>query len=319
MAQKISSPARDEVPCPFCGLACDDLRIDARRLEVLANGCELSRKSFAALNLSQSSTPRIAGKAATLEQAVARAARLLQQARQPVFSGLATDVAGMRALLSLADRCGAVLDHMHSGPLLRNLLVLQDSGWLTTTLSEVKNRADLLILAGTDAVSRFPRFFERYVWNRDSMFDRGAQEIVYLGRGLDTQAGMAPDGRKPTRIDCDIARIGELASALRALIAGRTLQAGIIAGVPLADLQKLALRMQQARYGVLVWASADFNFDHAELAVQSLCELVKDLNHTTRFSGFPLGGDEGGMTASQVCAWQSGYPGRIGFGRPSRI
>ncbi|HVS26728.1 MAG TPA: formylmethanofuran dehydrogenase subunit B [Burkholderiales bacterium] len=314
MMQKTSSAVRDEVPCPFCGLACDDLRIDVRRLDVLANGCELSRASFALFNTPKTAAPRIAGKTATLAETAAEAARLLRPSRQPLFGGLGTDVAGMRALLQLADRCGAVVDHMDSAFLMRNVLALQDSGWLTTTLSEIKNRADLLILAGTDVVSRFPRFFERYVWNRDSLFEHGKREIVYLGRGLNVQAGVSPDGRKPEVIDCDVARLGEFAGALRALVAGKTLQAGKIADVPPVELQKLASRMQNARYGVLVWSAADFDFPHAELAVQSLCELIKDLNRATRFSGFPLGGNEGGMTASQVCAWQSGYPARIGFG-----
>jgi formylmethanofuran dehydrogenase subunit B len=65
---------------------------------------------------------------------------------------------------------------------------------------------------------------------------------------------------------------------------------------------------------VLAWAAADFDFKHAELAVQSLCELVKDLNRGTRFSGLPLGGNEGDVTANQVCSWQSGFPLRTGFG-----
>ncbi|MGH8750228.1 MAG: formylmethanofuran dehydrogenase [Burkholderiales bacterium] len=309
----MTNSMHDEVPCPFCSLACDDLRLDAG-LQVAANGCELARKGFAALNL-PAAAPRIAGKSAALAAATARAAQLLGQSRLPLFGGLATDVAGMRALLDLADRCGAVVDPLHGRALMRNVLALQDSGWLTTTLSEIKNRADLLIFAGTDAVSRFPRFFERCVWNREALFDHGGREIIYLGRGLNTAAGVAPDGRQPALIDCDITRIGELTAALRALIAGKTLQAGSAAGVPLAQLQKLAARMQRARYGVLVWSVADFEFAHAELAVQSLCELIKDLNHATRFSGFPLGGNDGGMTASQVCAWQSGYPARIGFGR----
>ena len=178
----------------------------------------------------------------------------------------------------------------------------------------MKNRVDLLVIAGTDVASRNPRFFERYIWNRDALFGSNIREVVYLGRGLDTQAGTAPDGRKPDIIACDITRIGEIAGALRCLIAGRHMQIDQVAGVPLSELQQLAKRMPNARYGVLAWAAADFDFKHAELTVQSLCELVKDLNHYTRFSGLPLGGNEGDMTANQVCAWQSGFPVRTGFG-----
>ncbi|HMJ49568.1 MAG TPA: formylmethanofuran dehydrogenase subunit B [Burkholderiales bacterium] len=316
MTQLLSPGIWDEVPCPFCGLACDDLRVASQsgKLEVIANGCSISSKAFAGLSSSKPDAPRIAGKTALQKDAVAAVAEILRKAKQPLIAGLGTDVAGMRALMQIADRVGAVVDHMNSAYFMSNILTLQDSGWIVTTLSELKNRVDLLVIAGTDVTSRFPRFFERYVWNRDALFRDSLREVVYFGRGLDTRAGTAPDGRKPTVIACDTRRIGEIAGAVRCLIAGRPLQARQIAGVPLMELQKLATRMQSARYGVLAWVAADFHFKHAELTVQSLCELVRDLNRSTRFSGLPLGGNEGDMTANQVCSWQSGFPLRTSFG-----
>jgi len=316
MTQLLSPGIWDEVPCPFCGLACDDLRVASQsaKLEVIANGCSISSKAFAGLSSSKPTAPRIAGKTALQKDAVAAVAEILRNAKQPLIAGLGTDVAGMRALMQIADRVGAVVDHMNSVYFMSNVLTLQDSGWIVTTLSELKNRVDLLVIAGTDVTGRFPRFFERYVWNRDALFGGSLREVVYFGRGLDTRAGTAPDGRKPTVIACDNRRIGEIAGALRCLIARRPLQVKQIADVPLVELQQLATRMQSARYGVLAWAAADFHFKHAELTVQSLCELVKDLNRSTRFSGLPLGGNEGDMTANQVCSWQSGFPLRTSFG-----
>jgi len=319
MTQLLSPGVWDEVPCPFCGLACDDLRVASQsgKLQVIANGCLISSRAFAESSSSKSTAPRIAGKTVLREDATAAVADILGKAKQPLIAGLGTDVAGMRALLQIADRIGAIVDHMNSVYFMSNILTLQDSGWIITTLSELKNRVDLLVIAGSDVTSRFPRFFERYVWNQDALFGGNSREVVYFGRGLDTRAGTAPDGRKPTVIDCDITRIGEIAGALRCLIAGRHLQARQIAEVPLAELQGLATRMLNARYGVLAWAAADFHFKHAELTVQSLCELVKDLNRSTRFSGLPLGGNEGDMTANQVCTWQSGFPMRTSFGSGS--
>src|SRR4029077_3899944 len=119
---------------------------------------------------SQPTSPAyIQGEPADLVEAVGHAGKILSGAAQPVISGLATDVAGVRAALELADRIGAVVDHMGSHHLFKNLLVLQNSGWMTTTFAEIRNRADLIIIAGGDVVSRFPRFFERVVWG-EGMF-----------------------------------------------------------------------------------------------------------------------------------------------------
>jgi formylmethanofuran dehydrogenase subunit B len=304
------------VTCPFCGLLCDDVTVRASgaEIKVVDRGCAVSRRALEqnAPDLS----PRIGGRAAELDEAVAAAAALLANARQPLIGGLATDVTGMRAVMSLADRIGAVLDHMNAPAKFRNLLAVQEGGWITTTLAEVKNRADLVVLAGTDVVTRFPRFFERFVWTDETLFGLSSaqREVVYLGRDLDMAAGIAPDGRRPFQIPCDVVALGAAFGALRALMAGRELQAETVAGVPMAQWRTLADKLKSARYAVVVWAAADFDFPHAELTVRALCELIKDLNRSTRAAGLPLGGSDGDFTADGVELWQTGFPFRTGFG-----
>lgn len=305
------------VACPFCGLVCDDLVVGstAGRLAVKANGCALAISGFERAGEARAATSaRIAGRPVSLADATAEAARLLRAAHQPVIGGLATDVDGSRAAGRLADRCGGVLDHMNTAAAIRNIKVLQDTGWITTTLSEVRNRADLLIVVGGDIVSRFPRFFERCIANRETLFsDDRRCDVIFLGR--DAPDGLTLPGGAPSAIPCDIPRLYELFAVLRALIAGRPLNANSAAGVPIATLRTLANRMKAARYGVVAWAAPDFDFPHAELTVQCLCELVKDLNRETRFSGLPLGGTDGDVTSDAVHLWQSGFGARTSFGQ----
>jgi formylmethanofuran dehydrogenase subunit B len=305
------SSVLQHISCPFCGLLCDDLnvRVDGEQIGVQANGCERSRMQFSAI------TPGpfaclVDGAQVPLEHALARAASILSSARLPLLLTAGADVAGMRSMLELADCIGAVVDHAASESLMRNVQVLQDTGWVTTTLSEVRNRADLIVLAGGDAVGRFPRLFERCVDNPSTLFDatRRSPELIFLGA--------QPPARVATRhVAVEIARLGELFAALRALHGGARLDAARVAGVAVSDLAALLARMQQARYGVIVWAAADFAFPHAELAIQSLCELVQALNAATRFCGLPLGGTDGDITAHQVITWQSGTSLRTRFGR----
>jgi len=304
------------VTCPFCGLLCDDLVVagGAGGLTVRENGCGLAVAGFERAGAAAAGTPRIGGRSSTLPEAAAEAARLLRDARQPLIAGLATDVAGARAVGRLADRTGAVLDHMNSAAAVRNLLVLQDGGWITTTLGEVRNRADLLLVAGGGVVSRFPRFFERCLERRETLFGDAHQcEVIFVGQG--PPAGFAIPGPAPTVIPCEAPRLGEVFGVLRTLLAGRRIDATSAAGLPLARWTALAERMKRARYGVLAWAAADFDFPHAELTIQSLCELVKELNRDTRFSGLPLGGSDGDLTSDAVHLWQTGFGGRTSFGQ----
>ena len=225
---------------------CDDLVVGngSGRLTVQANGCALAVAAFERADGAGGAGPRIDGVAASLSDAAAtEAARLLLGSRLPLIGGLATDVDGARAAGRLADRLGGVLDHMNSAAFLRNVMVLQDSGWITTTLSEVRNRADLLIVAGGDVVSRFPRFFERCVANRETLFGDGRTcEVIFLGPGL--PAGTTLPGIAPTVIPCDVTRLGEAFGLLRALLAGRPVQAESAAGIPLATWKSLVERMK---------------------------------------------------------------------------
>ncbi len=311
--------SQDNVTCPFCGLLCDDLTVardEAGKLAVTKNGCQKSITFFGRTPTAPS--PRIHGKSCSLSEAVVRATQLVANANLPLFAGLGTEVQGMRAVMSLADKAGAVIDHMNSNGFMRNIQVVQNSGWQITTLTEVRNRVDLLVVVATDIASVFPRFFEREVWNKESMFgqDTSKREIVYLGgRNIDTSAGTAPDGRKPDVLPCDLDRLPDVISALRALAAGKKLHATEVAGIAVADLEKLAERLKAAQYSVVTWAAAPLNFPHAELTVQNITELVKTLNKTTRSSGLPLGGIEGDMNANQVSTWISGYPMRTSYAR----
>lgn len=305
-----------DVPCPFCGLLCDDLVIQNNEGVITAekNACPKAVKEF---NRSVTANkPKINGKNATLEDAIKTAAAILKQSKQPLFAGLGTDVNGMRSVMDIADQTRGVVDHMQGARAAHNFKVLQDRGWINTTLMEVKNRADLIILAGTDT-SAFPRFFERMIQNKNSLFSKNLENrlVIYLGDSSAVAKLTDSNGLKIRQLKCKISQVGEVLAATNSLIAGAKLQAKKVAGVRIQDIVKLAEQMKIATYGVIVWSTADLNWEHADLTVQSICRLVEELNKTTRFAGLPLDGSEGGTTAASVCAWQSGYPLRTSFGR----
>lgn len=304
-----------DVPSPFCGIGADDLTIlvDGTVLKVTQNGCAVNTPAFE--QPLTDTAPRIAGQAVGLEQAAAKAAELLRIGNLPLFGGCATDVNGMRALLALADRCGAVVDNMNFNAARRNLLVLQDSGWINATLAEVKNRCDVLLVVGTDVEAQFPRFFERYLWNAESMFvaDTSKREVIYLGKAPSGNASTSPDGRKAQVYSCADADLPQVVAVLRALVNGKPVQVQTVGGIAVADLQTIAGKLQAAVYSIVTWAAGALDYSQAELTVQTLSEMIKELNLTTRCSGLPLGGREGDQTANQVCGWTTGYPARMGF------
>ena len=305
-----------EVPSPFCGIGTDDLtiKVDGVLLKVIENGCAVNTPAFE--QPITDTHARVSGQEVSLEVAVAKAAELLKDTKLPLIGGCATDVNGMRGLLALADKAGAVIDNMNFTGARNNFLALQDSGWMNTTLAEVKNRCDSLLVVGTDVEAFAPRFFERYLWNKESMFldDTSSREVIYLGRAPSGTASTSPTGKAAQVLPCAIEDLPEVIAVLRALVKKQPIRVTSVAGIAVADLQAIADKLLAATYGVVTWGAGALAFRQAELTVQTLSEMIKDINNqNTRCSGLPLAGKEGDQTANQVCGWTTGYPARTRF------
>jgi len=317
MTENSTATVWHEVASPFCGIASDDLTIEVNgnTVKVLENGDAVTRPGFE--TPITDTQPRINGKEVTLDQAVSHIADLLINSKQPLIAGLGTDLNGARAAMALADKSGATIDSYYSPAAFRNILVLQDTGYMTTTLTEVRNRVDLLVLVGTDIESTFPRFYERMVWNKESMFgqDIESREVIYLGKTPSGDASTSPNGKKAQVIACDNADLPEVVSVLRALVKGKQIQAETVAGVAVSDLSALADKLNVAKYSVVTWSAGQLDIDHAEATIQNVCEMIKEINATTRSNGLPIGGKEGDTTVNAVASWQSGYPMRTTFNR----
>jgi formylmethanofuran dehydrogenase subunit B len=317
MSDNSNSSRYEEVASPFCGIASDDLTIEVsgNTVTVVENGDAITKKGFE--TPITDTQPRINGEEVSLEQAIAKAADILDASQQPIIGGIASDINGIRAAMALADKAEATVDSMDSDSAFRNLLVLQDTGWMTTTLTEIRNRVDLLLVVGSDIEKDYPRFFERMVWNKESMFDQDilSREVIYLGKAPSGGASTSPQGKQAQVFACDDEDLPEVISVLRALVNGKAVQAETVGGIAIADLAAIAEKLKQAVYSVVVWASGSMTFDHAEASIQMLNEMIKELNVNTRCNGLPLGGKEGSTSVYNVSSWQSGYPMRTSFNR----
>ncbi len=292
--------------CPACGLLCDDVLLENKqnKLNVLNNNCAKSVAFFMqslGKNLNETS-PRIADKPATLQQAIMHAAKLLKQANKPVFTGLSTDVQGFRALYNLSQKTNANLSHMNATSMARNIKVLQSTGWQTTTLTEVKNRADVIVCIGSDIVSHHPRFFERFILKDGIFIGAKQREVIFIGESISKKHAL----EGVWILGCRTSDLADITTVLRALVTGKTLKATEIAGVKVSDLQLVADKLKNAKYAVLAWVAKDLDFPHAELTIQNITETVVTLNQTTRAAGLPLGGSDGDTSANNANTWLSG-------------
>ncbi len=287
--------------CPACGLLCDDIVL--KNNQVANTNCPKAIAFFE--QPLTDTTPQINGKPATLQQAIAQAAKLIKASQQLLFAGLSTDVAGFRAIYNFAQQTNGSLQHVNAQSSARNMKVLHSTGWQTTTLTEVKNRADVIVCFGNIAVHH-PRFFERFV-DCDGMYVKAKQrEVFFIGENYDISTEISPKTATASLLACGADDLPEITLVLRALVAGKKLKATEIAGVKVSDLQIVADKLKAAKYAVLAWVAKDLDFAHAELTIQNITETVAILNQTTRAAGLPLGGSDGDTTANNANTWLTG-------------
>jgi formylmethanofuran dehydrogenase subunit B len=289
--------------CPFCPLLCDGfgLRVDAaeRSPQLIGSDCARAVMALAGFrNGPATARPRVDGVECELTTAVAAAAQALRASRQPLFAGLGTDVAGARALYRLAHDTGAISDAANGAALMHGLRAMQDRGAFTTTLAEVRTRADVIVCVGGSPLARQPELFARCGLGEDEV---PARHVVFIGdaaQSADAQATLA--GLRGVSVQT-LPLHGDLFDTVALLAAA-------VAGRPApAELSALARRLLTACYGVLVWEAASLPAQGA-LIVEALNRIVGTLNRSTRAATLPLGGGDGAATANQVYAWLSGLP-----------
>jgi formylmethanofuran dehydrogenase subunit B len=293
--------------CPFCPLTCDHLgvRVGSGSEPLALQGGRCDRASQALGSFGSAPTaasPEVDGHPVGLDTALAAAARLLSASRQPLFAGLGSDVAGSRALYPLACATGAIWDSAGGDALVQGLRALQDRGQFTTTLAEVRTRADLIVFVGG-----LPTDVAPLIGTRLGIGDAQVPQrhVVVLGPSAgddQTLAGWAGPGVSVESVALE-GDLFDTVSLLCALVAQRPAVAAPDA------LRALADRLRAARYGVLVGAPPRLPAQGA-LIVESVHQIVGHLNRKTRAAALWVGGGNGAATANQVFAWLSGLPVR---------
>jgi formylmethanofuran dehydrogenase subunit B len=290
--------------CPFCPLACDHLFVAAQGQTLALRGGECVRASRALAQFAAAPArvdAEIDGRPCDLDAAATAAARLLGASRQPLFGGLGTDVAGARALYPLACATGAICDSGAGDALMAGLRALQDRGQFTTTLTEVRTRADVIVFVGGIRADAAPLIGLRCGIGDAQVPQR---HVVVIGPEAADDALLAAWAAEPGISVETLSLQGDLfdtLALLSALVAGHHMAAAD------APLRALATRLLAARYGVLVGTPARWPA-HGALIVEAVHRIVGSLNRSTRAAALWIGGGDGAATVNSVFAWLSGLP-----------
>ncbi|RJS72426.1 MAG: formylmethanofuran dehydrogenase subunit B [Candidatus Syntrophoarchaeum sp. WYZ-LMO15] len=174
--------------CPGCSCLCDDIEVVIEESEIreVGNACRKGASLF--LNADHP--------AYDLDAAIDEAIEILKNAKSPAIFGLDnTTIEAQRIAIKISEKLGCMIEDYSSiryGDLL-NLVI--SSRIKTCTLDDVRDRADISIFWGSDAMSSQPRHLSRF-----SYFPRG--EHKQKGWEFDRYAISIDIYRSPTAKVC---------------------------------------------------------------------------------------------------------------------
>lgn len=175
----------ENIVCPACGAACDDIQVEYRNGIIEAkNICKVGNARLKVLaNPRRLRHPLIKDrgklKPVSWEEALEKAADLLVSAKRPLlFMGSDTSCETHEIGLLIGEYLGAVVDSnttIGNGPA---AMGIQESGKVGSTEGQKKNRSDLIVYWGTNPLESMPRQMSRYgvfprgYWTKGGRFDR---------------------------------------------------------------------------------------------------------------------------------------------------
>jgi formylmethanofuran dehydrogenase subunit B len=349
----------NSITCPLCGCLCDDieLTVEDGKIIKMKNGCFLSNAKFFNFNNAhriQKPLIRRNGKLVevSFEEALHKSAEILANASYPLLYGWSsTSCEAQRIGIELAEQVGGVFDNTSSvchGP---TVLGMQEAGFPSCTLGQVRHRADLIIYWGCDPLSSHPRHMQRYTMfaegrfeeskrkvftNKDSLKDNQGRDLAIsqqqvetvnsnpncLPQTLDKKARklIVVDVRKTLTatmadffLQIEPNKDFELIQALRMLVADQEIDVDDVAGVPVKYLSEVADVLVNCNFGVIFFGMGLAQSEGKSRNIEAAVGLVRDLNSRTKFSMMPMKGHFNVTGADIVLAWQTGFPFAVDF------
>lgn len=306
----------DDVTCPHCGLLCDDLSIEVNALSLRVLNTKHQKCTGAYTDASitgEIPTPSIDGQTASLAEAVERAADILRTSAQPLVYGLITDIQGNREAVALTEKISGVIDHVNGASMRSSTSVMQRIGEVKSTLAEVKNRADFVLILGSQLLSSFPRLVERILTPKKTLGVEGSvnKKIIALDIGSTVEHSQHKDFENIESISLAADSMESVIHSFQDIVMND--HDANAADDTSKVLQQIKQQILTSHYSTIIWTSSNFQPGSAEYTTQSLTQIIKRFTREVRCVGLPLGGSKAEFSANQVATWQTGSSLPVAF------
>ena len=301
----------ENLVCPFCSLHCDDIKLDLKDNKLyLKNEVPKSCKDkFEKFNQKsyQNQSSKIKGKICSNDEASNYAKRLLSQSKETIIYNSSSDVNITRELLHSASKINAIIDHANSPIFLKNVGIFQRRGYMATSLTEIKNKSDVVILFSNKILNTYPRLLEKFLVPKNSFSINSKNKKIYIiGDKKSNVADCKLKDKRITFIDFNNKNIPLLLDSL--------MKRENISELNNTVFSKLSNDIIKSKYLSVLWATSEYSaYKECDQIIHKISDYVVAINEETRAGCLCLAGNDGDVSAIQTLGWMTGFPSRIKF------
>jgi len=325
MASRIKTNAEKYIVCPFCSLHCDDIlsKSDGKKYSISSEASKVSEanktclKKIESFNINAKSilTPTIKNKKANLSSALKYTRQILKKQKDAIIVNHGIDVSGVRSMLNFALNYNCSIDHINSKFLYQNIGIVQRTGYMATSLTETKNRGDVIIVFGNNILCKTPRLIEKVLIPSNSLCTNAKnKKIIFIGEFPDKLLKNLSKKYNISYIKTKIDYIPDLLNLLSDIGSIK------IPNISKALVTKIKSIISKSKYLVATWSASDFiNSKNPDKIIQAISQFILDRNKISRAACMPISGSLGDTTSSQTLTWLTGFPSRIKYAHGSFV
>ena len=295
------------ITCPFCSLHCDDIQVEVNnnKFKIISENIKDCTSKIEYFNIKNSSnlSARISNKKISFKKAIDSARKMINNSNDITLVNHGTDVNGVRSLLNFAANYNCVVDHVNSKYLYRNLGIIQRKGYMATSLTETRNRSDVVILFGNNILKKSPRLIDKVIFPKHSLCTNlKSRKLLLFG---DFDARSVKKMKSKYRVEHFKIDLNDTPEILSKLMSEDKLT---------KNLEGIRKTIKKSKYLVASWTTSDFDkCNDPDYIISSISDFILLLNKTSRAACMPIAGSLADATSSQTMSWITGFPSRVKF------